>query len=209
MDAFQDHLAGVPDEDIGKRRRDIESAVLHQLVGLENATDQSGLGVAPLGVNFSTVNFDYVRVDKGYDVRYSKGLERALRRAMGDDLNERDADDSGEAGKTPGLDTAALLSPSSYDDIADLFRRRDEVPPIHDGINQAVLEVLRLHTQQRVAEALAESKSTVVLSTDDVGLTGSNATRELLRDWLRDHASAGAGSSAGGAQKDPDPDPPE
>lgn len=82
--------------------------------------------------------------------------------------------------------TAAELGPLVYDEIADAFREEDETQPLDDDIVQATLDVLRLHTQQRTAEALAAKDGLMIVTGEELGATGQSATRDLIREIIRE-----------------------
>jgi hypothetical protein len=75
---------------------------------------------------------------------------------------------------------------------------------ILQAANNAVLQILEMHTRQRIAEALVGSGHLVVLSTDDLGISGNNVFREKMRSMLNSIASGTRASSGNSVAKGKD-----
>jgi hypothetical protein len=66
------------------------------------------------------------------------------------------------------------LRPQQLDMLADVFKNRDPVSA------QAILTLLEMQTRQNIAEALAGSGQLVVITSQELGLTGAAAQRDAV-----------------------------
>jgi hypothetical protein len=72
-------------------------------------------------------------------------------------------------------------------------------PPVGEALqlaNNAVLKILEMHTRQQIANSIGQSGQLVILSTDDLGMSGNALLREKMRAMV---SSMAASKSEAGA----------
>jgi len=168
--AFRAEIGKRPDEVLRGSLHDVESAVVAHLRQAEKDGDEAGeVGVA-LGVIYHTASFTYVEADEHFSTLATQGVAAS---AATSGLDGAPAQASRTLAGVRGQSVLALR-PQQLDQLADVFKNRDPVAA------QAILTLLEMQTRQNIAEALASSGQLVVVTSQELGLTGASAQREAL-----------------------------
>ncbi len=162
--AFRSEIGKRKDEELRAALHDVERAAVEHLRRAEEEGDEAGEPGMALGVRFHTASFTYTQPDE-FAAPGAVGAALAL-----------------PAGATPeqqAIVRAAAraqgvlsLRPQQIDQLADVFRGRDAAE------TAAILALLDMQTRQNIAEALAASGQLIVLTPQELGLTGAMAVRE-------------------------------
>lgn len=164
--AFRAEIGKRKDEELRAALSEVERAAIEHLRRGEEEGDEAGEPGMALGVRFHTANFTFTQPDE-FAVPSAGGTTVAL-----------------PANATPEQHAAARalaraqgvlsLRPQQLDQLADVFKNRDPASM------QGLLALLDLQTRQNIAEALAASGQLLVLTPEDIGLVGAQATRSAV-----------------------------
>ena len=112
------------------------------------------------------------------------------------------------SGAEPALPNSIQADSASYNTVMNfsvegISRIRDEFLPNKDRqgealqlANNAVLQMLEMHTRQQIAQALGRSGNLVILSADELGVSGDAVLWEKMRSMAA-RATAGKQKSPG------------
>jgi hypothetical protein len=168
--AFRAEIGKRPDEVLRGSLHDVEAAVVAHLRQAEKDGDEAGeVGVA-LGVIYHTASFTYVEADEHFAALATQGV------APTGATSGVDGAPAQAARALQGVRGQSVLNlrPQQLDQLADVFKNRDP------AATQAILTMLDMQTRQNIAEAPASSGQLVVITGQELGLTGATAQREAL-----------------------------
>lgn len=168
--AFRAEIGKRPDEVLRGSLHDVEAAVVAHLRQAEKDGDEAGEAGVALGVNFHTATFTYVEAEDHFNALAGAGVAPA---AGTSGLDGAPAQAARAMAGVRGQSVMALR-PQQLDQLADVFKNRDA------AATQAILTLLDMQTRQNIAEALASSGQLVVITGQELGLTGATAQREAL-----------------------------
>ena len=188
--AFRAEIGARRDEELRSTVHEVEEGAVKRLRQAEADGDQDGEAGVALGVNFHAASFTFSPADDGSPV--------AIMRAAGG-VGEAGTAASALAapgGPRAGAPGVLALRHTQIDQLADVFKGRDPAS------TKAVLAMFDMQTRQNIAEALAASGQLVVLTAQEVGLSGDLAQREALARTLTRRADAVAPVRPSGGQDD-------
>jgi hypothetical protein len=170
--------------EIGKRNDEVLRASLHEveqgaidtLRRHEREGDEAGEPGMALGVNFHSASFTYQDAES-----YGDGAAAPLMQAIpavagvSPALGAPEAIHAVQGVRATARQQGVLaLRPQQLDLLADVFKGRDPAS------TQAMLAILEMQTRQNIAEALAGSGQLVVVTGQEVGMSGAAAQRAAI-----------------------------
>jgi hypothetical protein len=173
--AYRAEIGKRGDEVLRTNLHEVEEGVVARLRQAERDGDEAGeLGLA-LGVNFHTTTFSFVVTDD--QMMDPMALSVAPPQAAGAPVVAGEVGASAvmqqvrAAARTQGV---LALRPQQLDLLADVFKGREPAS------TAALLTILEMQTRQNIAEALAGSGQLIVVTAEELGITGAAAKREVL-----------------------------
>jgi len=173
--AFRSEIGRRPDEVLRGSLHEVEEAVIAHLRKAEADGDEVGEAGLALGVNFHTASFTYQEAEDHFaalaaGVTQPPVVAGALASAA--DLKTTPSAIGAQnrnVARAPGV---LSLRPQQIDQLADAFKGREA------GSTAAILAMLEMQTRQNIAEALASSGKVVVVTSQEIGLTGASIQRD-------------------------------
>jgi hypothetical protein len=188
--AYRAEVGKRKDEVLRAEIQQVERAVIEQLRNAEAEGDEKGEPGMALGVNFHTASFTFTQPDEfASTLGLPNGVAATPEQAAA-------IEKARAAARSQGV---LALRPQQLDQIADVFVGRDA------GSTAALMALLDMQTRQNIAEALAQSGQLVVVTSQELGLTGASAQRDAVaRRTLQSAEPANPGASNGGARPSPE-----
>ncbi|HVY86402.1 MAG TPA: hypothetical protein VG943_14815 [Caulobacterales bacterium] len=183
--AFRAEIGMRNDEVLRASLDAVEAGAVERLRKAERDGDEAGEAGMALGVNFHSASFTYSVEDA--DAPVATPIIQAAN-APGGSVAVLDA-----VRQTARAQGVLSLRPQHIDLLADVFKNRDPAS------TKAVLAILEMQTRQNIAEALASSGQLVVVTGQELGLTGATAQRDAIAARLAEPAPAQAPASNGAA----------
>jgi hypothetical protein len=161
------------DEKLRAGLREVEDGALKTLRQAEEDGDEEHeMGIA-LGVKFHSVSFEFTTAKN-----FARGLGGAAAAVEGQAPGEGALAAVATLGATGAARVGPLsIDPLDMDAIADQFSEQRRSP----ASTAAFLALVELQVRQNIAEALAGSGQLIVLTPQELGLTGADAVQHLLR----------------------------
>jgi len=164
--AFRAEIGKRPDEDLRASLHAVETAVVEHLRKAERDGDEVGEAGMALGVNFHAASFSYSDAEDAHGAPLAlMSAAPAMLGAPGLDVGAAAVTDRARA--LPRSQGVLALRPQQLDQLADVFKNRDPAAA------QGLLAMLEMQTRQNIAEALSVSGQLVVLTAEEVGLSGA------------------------------------
>jgi hypothetical protein len=165
--AFRAEIGKRNDEDLRAALHAVETAVVEQLRQAERDGDESGEPGMALGANIHTASFTYVQADE-----FAAAQPMTISAPGGAPAVDGAPPAIGAARSIVRAQGVLGLRPQQLDQLADVFKNRDP------AATKALLAILEMQTRQNIAESLASSGHLVVVTSQELGLTGASAQRE-------------------------------
>jgi len=178
--AFRAEIGMRRDEELRSALHDVEESAVKRLRQAEADGDEQGEAGMALGVNFHSASFTYSVHDDAAPIAVVRPG------GMGGEAGTAGAALAGPGGVRAGAPGVLALRHTQIDQLADVFKNRDP------DSTKAVLAMLDMQTRQNIAEALSASGQLVVLTAQEVGLSGELAQREALARTLTRKAETAA-----------------
>jgi hypothetical protein len=176
------------DEVLRAALHEVEAGVIQRLRTAEREGDEVGEEGMALGVVFHTASITAAPAEDHMDAM-SVGMPMPI----GAPGAEGEAAAPGQAGAAARAAVRShgvlALKPQQVDLLADVFKGRDPAS------TQAILTMMDMQTRQNIAEALAASGQLLVVTSNEIGLTGE-ATKQDALDITRARAAAGPAGPA-------------
>lgn len=192
--AFRAEIGKRHDEELRASLHAVETAVVEHLRQAERDGDEVGEAGMALGVNFHAASFSYADAEDAHGAPVAlPGLAPAGAPGA-----------APEAGGPviPGAPRAMMrtqgvlaLKPQQLDQLADVFKNRD--PAAAKGL----LAMLEMQTRQNIAEALGASGQLVVLTAEEIGLSGAMTQQDRVARVLA-RTDAARGEAANGLERE-------
>lgn len=176
--AFRAEIGRRPDEVLRGALHEVENAVVAHLRKAEADGDEIGEAGVALGVNFHTASFTYVEAEDHFAALAAGAPAPTVLGATPAPPSTASIDPApAVAGARAIMRGQSLLAlrPQQLDQIADVFKGREPAS------TAALLTMLELQTRQNIAEALASSGQLIVLTSDELGLTGASVQRDAMQ----------------------------
>jgi hypothetical protein len=171
--AFRAEIGKRNDEVLRASLHEVEIAAIEALRKAERDGDEAGEPGMALGVNFHTASFTYSDAES-YDGASGFAAPQPIG-AGGVAIPAADGVAQIQAARHAMRGQGVLsLRPQQIDTLADVFKGRDPAS------TQAILTIMEMQTRQNIAEALASSGQLVVVTGQEVGLSGATAQRAAI-----------------------------
>ncbi|MDZ4775542.1 MAG: hypothetical protein SGJ23_02020 [Alphaproteobacteria bacterium] len=173
--AFRAEIGRRPDEVLRGSLHEVEEAVIAHLRKAEADGDEVGEAGLALGVNFHTASFTYQEAEDHFAALASGMTQAPVVAGLSPAPSDAKAASSAagalnrNVSRAPGV---LSLRPQQIDLLADAFKGREA------GSTAAILAMLEMQTRQNIAEALASSGQVVVVTSQEIGLTGASVQRD-------------------------------
>jgi hypothetical protein len=171
--AFRAEIGKRNDEVLRASLHEVELAAIEALRKAERDGDEAGEPGMALGVNFHTASFTYSDAEN-----YAEGGGFAAPQAFGAGgvvLPAAEGAAHIQAVRQTMRGQGVLsMRPQQLDLLADVFKGRDAAS------TQAMLAILEMQTRQNIAEALASSGQLVVVTGQEIGISGATAQRAAI-----------------------------
>ncbi|KAF0177266.1 MAG: hypothetical protein IV086_02760 [Hyphomonadaceae bacterium] len=176
--AFRAEIGRRQDEVLRGSLHDVENAVIAHLRKAEADGDEVGEAGLALGVNFHTASFTYAEAEDHF-AALASGMIPAptVAGATAETTHAAAATTAQAHGAVRTVSRAQgvlSLRPQQLDQLADAFKGREPAS------TAALLAMLEMQTRQNIAEALASSGQLVVVTSQELGLTGASAQRDAV-----------------------------
>lgn len=175
--AFRAEIGRRQDEVLRSALHEVENAVIAHLRKAEADGDEVGEAGLALGVNFHTASFTYAEAEDHF-AALASGMIQPPSVATSP---PSDTTQTGHAAQPAAIVRAVSraqgvlsMRPQQLDQLADAFKGRDPAS------TAALLAMLEMQTRQNIAEALASSGQLVVVTSQELGLTGASAQRDAV-----------------------------
>jgi hypothetical protein len=169
------------DEVLRASLHEVEAGVIQRLRTAEREGDELGEEGMALGVVFHTASITAAPADDHMD-SMSVGMPAPVG-VVGAEGETAAPGQAGVARAAVRSHGVLALKPQQVDLLADVFKGRDPAS------TQAILTMMDMQTRQNIAEALAASGQLMVVTSNEVGLTGE-ATKQDALDMTRARAAA-------------------
>ncbi len=172
--AFRAEIGRRQDEVLRGSLHDVENAVVAHLRKAEADGDEVGEAGLALGVNFHTASFTYAEAEDHFAALASGMIAPpTVAGASTDHAQALPTTQPQGAVRTVARAPGVLsLRPQQLDQLADAFKGREPAS------TAALLTMLEMQTRQNIAEALASSGQLVVITSQELGLTGASVQRD-------------------------------
>lgn len=171
--AFRAEIGRRPDEVLRGSLHEVENAVVAHLRKAEADGDEVGEAGLALGVNFHTASFTYQEAEDHFAALASGAIQAPTV------IGATPADGASPSAPPPAAPRAMVrgqgalsFRPQQLDQLADAFKGREPAS------TAALLAMLEMQTRQNIAEALASSGQLVVVTSQELGLTGASVQRD-------------------------------
>lgn len=192
QEAFRAEIGRRKDEQVRADVGPIVHDVIARLRQAERDGDEAGEEGMALGVTYHTASFTFKEVRP--DSELDEALLSAASGPPSPDAEQR-VSILGGVRRQLRSQGVASIRPQDLDALGDVFVDRQFCA------TDAVLSILELQTRQNIAEALAASGHLVVVTGQELGLTGASAQLEAMRTAEQRRVQAGEPSA-------PPPTPP-
>ncbi len=193
QDAFRAEIGAREDEIVRAQMGMVCDAVIQRLRTADTEGDEQGEEGMALGVVFHRAGFEF------RDPAQPGSLDAALMRAaVPGEPGGAAPEQMIEAARLQMRRGAASFRPQEIDSLADVFVHQTPES------TRAVLALLEMQTRQNIAEALAASGNVVVVTGQEVGLTGAATQADAVRNAIlrgKEEASAVNEPGAGVVEK--------
>ncbi|MBL8560556.1 MAG: hypothetical protein JNM47_17680 [Hyphomonadaceae bacterium] len=173
--AFRAEIGRRPDEVLRGSLHEVEEAVIAHLRKAETDGDEVGEAGLALGVNFHTASFTYQEAEDHFAALAAGVAPATVVTPVSTGATDSASSSPAQAfaprtvSRAPGV---LSLRPQQIDQLADAFKGREP------GSTAAILAMLEMQTRQNIAEALASSGQVVVVTSQEIGLTGASVQRD-------------------------------
>ncbi|MES1199628.1 MAG: hypothetical protein ABUS48_06580 [Pseudomonadota bacterium] len=166
--AFRAEIGMRQDEVLRAAMHEVEAGAIARLRQAERDGDEAGEAGMALGVNFHTASFTYTVTDGDMSMA-PMGMVQTGQVGANGAVTVLDG-----VRQTVRSQGVLALRPQQLDLLADVFKGRDP------AATRALLTILEMQTRQNIAEALASSGQTVVVTGQELGLTAASAQRDAV-----------------------------
>jgi hypothetical protein len=173
--AFRAEIGRRPDEVLRGSLHEVEEAVIAHLRKAEADGDEVGEAGLALGVNFHTASFTYQEAEDHFAALAAGVTQPAVVAGAAPSSTDIRTTPSAAAAQNRNVTRAPgvlSLRPQQIDQLADAFKGREA------SSTAAILAMLEMQTRQNIAEALASSGKVVVVTSQEIGLTGASIQRD-------------------------------
>ena len=176
--AFRAEIGKRHDEVLRASLHEVERAAIEALRQAERDGDEAGEPGMALGVNFHTASFTYSEAETYGENGAPMSAAQAVAFAGPNATPEAIAAIQNARAAAPRGQGVLSMRPQQIDQIADVFKGRDPAS------TQAILTLMDMQTRQNIAEALAGSGQLVVVTSQEVGLSGAAAQRVAIENVM-------------------------
>lgn len=196
--AFRSEIGQRDDKELRSSQEDVVRAVVAHLRRAEEEGDEANEPGMALGVRFHTAAFSYTQRDA---FELGGGHAFVAGATPGAAAGAAGAPGAPGFARAAGRPAPGALSfrPEQLDQFADVFGNFNKDREVREPASTAaLLAMLEMQTRQNIAEALAASGQLIVVTPQEIGLSGHAVVQEALARQRGTAQQAGAPAHSGG-----------